>query len=272
MQVILGALESEKGNLLLKGEASGIYEDKRYYFSWEIVPETGEANVTPHTRKIYEKEADMEVFDACDRAFDRIEQMDWSVLVPCELNYYMSRRDDWEWRRMDVNGDGLPELIDVYGDSEGPVFPIEHIFAYTGGVAKTVELVEVDLNDYTEYLYLGGNGNLIYDCCNFGILDCGQYGQYQFDENWDRELLQRLEIYYFSKEGYDEEEIERLKEGYPDTYGKRGGGYYYFQSRPGADGELVKKELTKNAFTKAYLEMTGFDFWTMNRADFPHDD
>lgn len=271
MQVVLGALESEQGNFLLKGEASGICEEtgQRYYTSWEIAPETGEEKNTPHTRKIYDEEADKEVFDACDRAFDRIEQMDWSVLVPGELNYFAGV---WDLCRMDVNGDGLPELISVEGDREGPVFPIAHIYAYTGGMTKTVELVDVDLNDYTEYLYLGGNGNLIYDYSNFGVIDHGQYEQYQFDENWDRELLQRLEVYYFWKEGYDEEETERLKEGYPDTYGKRGGGYYYFQSRPGADGELVKKELTKNAFMKAYLEMTGFDFRTINGVDFPHDD
>ncbi|MCI8775436.1 MAG: hypothetical protein HFI50_16250 [Lachnospiraceae bacterium] len=46
---------------------------------------------------------------------------------------------------------------------------------------------------------------------------------------------------------------------------------YYYQSGPGVDGELVRKELTKNAFMKAYLEMTGFDFLEIN-GDFPDDE
>lgn len=276
MHLRITSLEYQEGDVILGGEACGIYSGtgEKYCIDWEWNDTTKEENTVPHIFKVYDEEKDAEVFRACQEAFDLFEQGDWSVVVPqADVYYSKGNIKESAYRRMDVNGDGLPELICVRMDKEGRVFPIEYIYAYTGGMTKTVELVYDDLNDYTEYLFPGSGNNLIYDYSDHGQMDYGSYTRYQFDENWRKQPLDRLEIYYFyDADYYDEEEVARYKEYFPETYGSRGGGYYFFKGSPifekGSDDSLlnswVREEITEAEFLELYYEMTGFDFFEEN--------
>lgn len=196
------------------------------------------------------------------------------MVTPIEGMEYMweMNGDDCQWRRADVNGGGLQELINLHSQNDGRIFmPIDRIFAYKEG---RVEMVFSDLNDYTEYLFLGRNGNLIYDYTSFGQVEYGSYSQYRFDVKWDKKLLDKLEIYYFfDEEAYDEEEIDFYKEQYPDTYGRMGSGVYCFRSRMKTEEELkafkedegqVLEAITEKEFMDAYRQMTGVDFLEAN--------
>lgn len=280
------SLEYEQGDVILGGKASGIYLDtgERYHIDWELndTNDTAcEENIVPHIFKVYDEEKDAEVFQACQEAFDLIEQGDWSVIVErANMNWPgMYWREGYNetarYQRADVNGDGLPELIIGQTHYDLQRIPIDYIYTYTGGMAKTVELVYTDLNDYTEFLFLGNGENLIYDYSDHGEDHYGCYTRYQFDANWQRQALDKIVIYgFYDTDYYDEEADTWYKEHYPDTYGSRGGGYYFFKGIPivneesGVVSDWSLEEIPEGEFVEIYYEMTGFDFFEETGFDY----
>lgn len=275
------SLRYEQGDVILGGEASGIYSvtGEKYYIDWELNDTDNNENAVPHVLKGYDEEKDAEVFRACQEAFDLIEQGDWSVIVEYSDMDWPGEywRDGFNkvahYQRMDVNGDGLPELLIGQVNSYIHRVPIDYIYTYAGGMTKTVELVYTDLNDYTEYLFHGSEGNLIYDYSDHGQIQYGAYTRYIFDENWKKQPLDKIVIYgFYDTDYYDEEENARYKEHYPDTYGSRGGGYYFFKGSPiineesgsGVVNDWSLEAITEEEFIDIYYEMTGFDFFGEN--------
>ena len=205
----------------------------------------------------------------------------------CEAVFdWLERRDEgaeaeklWEGRRIDMNDDGMPDLIQEMDPNGLGISSISRIYAYADG---TVREVFSDLNDMSEYYFIGADEKLIYDYTDFGEMDYGSYSVFQFDVNWDRERVDQIEIYYFYDHIKDyEEEHEWFSEAYPDTYGARGSGYYYFHSRPKTAEELgdsvtdgqkdsawVREEISRREFVSRYKVMTGWDFFAVN-TDFP---
>lgn len=276
LRLRITSLECEQGEVVLGGNASGIYAatGERYHVDWELNDTTHEDNVVPHIFKVYNEEKDAEVFKACQEAFDLIEQGDCSAVVEHTDMYWSGRYNrgiNTSYQHADVNGDGLPELIIGKTLNDLQRIPIDYIFAYTGGMAKTVELVYTDLNDYTEWLFLGNDGNLIYDYSDHGEMHYGGYTRYQFDENWQEQALDKIVIYgFYDSDYYDEEQNAGYQEYYPDTYGSRGGGYYFFKGTPIVDVESdvvsdwSMEEISEEEFVEIYYEMTGLDFFEEN--------
>lgn len=231
---------------------------------------------SPRVYRVYDEERDTGVFKACQEAFDSFEHGDFSVVKSHEGMHFCGEfQENHSYRRMDVNGDGLPELIVCLIDGERCIHPVEYIYAYTGGMSKTLELVYDDRNDYTEFLFPGTGENLIYDYRDHGIIDYGSFTRYTFDGNWKRQPIGGIAIYgfedvdYYAKE--DETLLKALKEDYPDTFGSRGGGSYYFITRPIFDEESgitiingIEEEITEKEFLEIYREMTGLDFFEEN--------
>lgn len=276
LRLQITSLEYEQGEVVLGGNASGVYvaTGERYHIDWELNDTTHEDNVVPHIFKVYDEEKDAEVFKACQEAFDLIEQGDCSAVVEHTDMYWSGRYNrgiNTSYQHADVNGDGLPELIIGKTLNDLQRVPIDYIFAYTGGMVKTVEQVYTDLNDYTEFLFLGNGENLIYDYSDHGEMQYGGYTRYQFDENWQRQALDKIVIYGFNDtDYYDEEANARYKEHYPDTYGSRGGGYYFFKGTPivneesGVVSDWSLEEIPEGEFVEIYYEMTGLDFFEEN--------
>lgn len=223
---------------------------------------------------------DKEIFEACDKAFTEKDAGNWLELS--DLNNWRELLD-WEnrqgykreylWMRVDINGDNLPELIGVEAYGEQTVLPIEAVYTYVGAVMKPLNRLYRDRNDYSEYIYFGTTGNLIYEHCDSGRLTEGRFDWYQFDDCWDREQILQLEFDYFCEETdySDKEEIRFLKEEYPDTYGRRGAGCYYYKISPKTSEERnsidetkpVREEITLEEFLSEYKQITGFDFFEM---------
>lgn len=263
---------------ILYGEVSGIERatGQRYYADWEIDLSNNAQKVTPCLLKQYDSDKDREIFAESNRIFDKIEQGDWSDVKPIDgMEYlfpidgmeYLGGDSDGNWFRMDVNGDGLPELLKgyaAYACEEKLV--ITYIFTYR---EQTAELIHVDVNDAMEFLFTTGNGNLVYE---WGVSGgpCTHIARLcRFDVKWNKEYLDTLVRYRFP-EG-DGTDPDSYAQDYPDTFGVGGYGTYYLRERKKTKEELANNEdgkytvreyMTEKQFLNAYEQMTGgLDFY-----------
>ncbi|MDE7340881.1 MAG: hypothetical protein K2N80_10075 [Lachnospiraceae bacterium] len=263
---------------ILKGEIGGIEKmtGQRYYADWKVDMADGALSVALCVPKQYDSVKDKETFADCDRIFDQIEQGDWSDVKSIEEQYLWGL-DAEEWLRMDVNGDGMPELVGGWVIEELPDYvdsrkiEISVIFAYQDGMA---EMVYLDVNDGMEFLFITADGELVYEWGVSGGPTTNVFRRCTFDLKWNREYLDTLVRYRFP-EILDEdesfaEEREYYREHYPDTYGAGGSGVYCLRDRPKTEDELkhnddgqytVRESLTEEEFLKLYEEWTGWDFY-----------
>lgn len=263
---------------ILKGEIGGIEKatGQRYYADWEVDMADGALSAVLCVPKQYGPVKDQETFADCDRIFDRIEQGDWSGVKSIEEQYLWGM-DAEEWLRMDVNGDGMPELVGGWTIEELPDYEdsrkveISVIFAYQDGMA---EMVYADVNDGMEFLFITADGELVYEWGVSGGPATSVFRRCTFDLKWNREYLDTLVRYRFPEELEEEEtfegEREYYREYYPDTYGVGGSGVYYLRERPKTEEELkhnddgkytVREYLTEEEFLKMYEDWTGWDFY-----------
>lgn len=214
-----------------------------------------------------------------DEVYDLVERGDLSVVTASERNIsYLKDLHEGHhyeilWKRADITGDEVPELLcqEVFDRKRQP---IKFIFTYYQGKA---ELIFVDLNDYTEYYFLGDSGNLVYDYTDYGIVNYGSYERVLFSDEKDADIEdyhiiigQERIIAQFFDDWYDEEDIAYYKERYPDTYGTYGPGIYCYRETPTTQTDIrkqewVREQITKEEFLDAYKDMTGFDFLEENR-------
>lgn len=276
-----GLLETGAGRNgagVLKGEIGGIEKatGQRYYADWEIDMADGASSVALCVLKQYDPVKDREIFADCDRVFDQIEQGDWSDVWPIEEQYLWGI-DAEEWLRMDVNGDGMPELVggwvieDLPDYADSRKIEVSVIFAYRDGMA---EMVYADVNDGMEFLFITAGGDLVYEWGVSGGPATNVFRRCTFDLKWNREYSDTLVRYRFP-EILDEDESfagerEYYREYYPDTYGVGGSGVYCLRERPKTVEELkhnddgqytVREYLTEEAFLKLYEDWTGWDFY-----------
>lgn len=150
LQFRFADFEAGENGFILKGEVQGIYAitGEKYYIDWEWNEVTQKEKITSYTLKTWDAQKDKDAFKKCSEVFDRIEQGDWSLVTPLKGMEYMweINSTDGNWRRVDVNNDGMPELISQCGNGEWTdnKRPIDLIFAWND---DHVELVYIDLND-----------------------------------------------------------------------------------------------------------------------------
>lgn len=210
--------------------------------------------------------------DSYAEAYDMIEQGDWSVVVPFDGMEELKKH--YLWRRVDLNSDGMRELIcmEDYGPYyHGEEHQIEYIFTYWNG---RVELV-LDLDEYEEQnhagLFLGENGNLIRVYGDSAPVREIHFSKCHFDRDWNFDWEDEISAYFFYEDDYyDDVEKEVYQKNFPDTYGAYGGGLYccyeYRQEEENPpvakslEMETVRENITAEGFLDLYKEMTGRDF------------
>jgi len=258
---------------VIRGEAFGIERasGKRRYVDWEIDTKSGRIESEACVLKRYDPVKDQEAFTECGEIFDRIEQGDWSdVKAPEEYSYLWEMQEE-EWSRLDVNGDGMPELLGGWVIEELPDYDsrkimISLIFAWQDGMA---ELVYVDVNDGMEFLFITAEGELVYEWGVSGGPGTNIFRRCQFDLKWEKEYLDTLVRYRFTEDD-EERATESFREFYADTFGTGGVGVYYLRERPKTQEELarngdgkytVREYLTEEQFLRMYEDLTGWDFY-----------
>lgn len=207
-----------------------------------------------------------------DEVFCQIEQGDYSSLEDeeeksqLENTYGISTEYEGKWCRADVNGDGMEELIlQSEVQFRGSIRPIDYILTYVSG--KT-EIVYSDLNDSTEFLFLGKDDSLIYYNQFYGVYAWNGYTECRFDAKWNLEKISGLEIYGISDfECYDEEELAWIKEHLPENATQEG--CYFYKDRLKTPEELqaddngefwTKETLSQAQFLEEYEAITGRNF------------
>lgn len=256
LSVAFTAFEQKNGKDILKGEASGIngLTGKKQYVDFEWDEASGRGEVFPCVLRIYNPLKDKEEFEKCGEAYDRIEKGDLSM-VTSESSAFEIDADD-NWRRADINRDGMPELIlqNGNGDRTEHKKPISLVLAWQD---DRVEAVYTDTTNAMEFLYLSDNGLLMCENTVLGNPQDSEFIKYYFDEKWNPVLEESLRLLYFQdEEAYSEEDLYSLRRAYPDTFGTYGGGLYYVHYSSESEENL----LTCREFLDSYEKMTGQDF------------
>lgn len=169
-----------------------------------------------------------------------------------EQESYERHRDVYEWRQLDLNGDGIEDLIlqeakTVTADSGEK--RIIGIFACEKDEAGCILW---DVNDSSEYYFCGATGELMYSASSYGgVVSLEPYIHYYFDEEWNEIEDYSLVVYRIdSKE--DEKYAEELKRENPDM--AEDGVYCRKYTEEGME------ILTREELESIYEQETGYEF------------
>lgn len=165
-----------------------------------------------------------------------------------------------EWRQIDLNGDGIEDLILQEKDTvteESSNKRITGIFACREDGASCVLW---DVNDSTEYSFCGQSGELMYYYDSWGTeISVEIYEHYEFDKEWNHITDYRLQGYCIDSsvgDGF----LEEWKEEHPDMAED---GYYYRKYTGAYAGEAERGEvLTFEEFKAIYEAEMGMEFYS----------
>lgn len=209
-----------------------------------------------HFFKVFYREKIMTSFEKGDFSSlnnNLITQKDISDIYQIKSEY-----EGAEFVRCDINGDDIDELIlrekTLFRNA---VQRIIGVFAYQG---HKMDCVYWDINDSTEYSFLGENGNVIYYMQHYGTYLYEEYNDVEFDSNWVQKISLRLEIWNV----YDLEEVrDNWVELHPDMnvegiYCKK-----IILSQSKAEEEVVQP-LSVEQFLTEFFELAGFNYASMD--------
>lgn len=156
---------------------------------------------------------------------------------------YKNISQNTEWLRVDLNGDSIRDLIWLEYAENIP--RIVGIF----DMNDKGKCVYWDIMDYTEFFFIADNKQLVRYSQYFGFYDYVSYEQYNYNKNWDKNILEgayaynlyEVEIPYW----LDEHNHDDMKEV----------GIYFKGFRNG-----IEMSIEKNDFQILYEKITGNDY------------
>lgn len=175
---------------------------------------------------------------------------DWEAME--RVYHIMAKNGTAEWRQIDLNGDGTDDLIlQEAWDNWGDIKSIAGIFDCKEGQEKCVFW---DVNDYSEFMFCGGTGELMYYASYYGgVLSMEPYTHYYYDTEWNR--IEDYTIIAYRIEASENEPIgEDWVAMHPDM--AENGDYYRKYVGDDETGEI----LTFSEFVSIYETETGFAF------------
>lgn len=175
-----------------------------------------------------------------------------------DIYQIMNMNNEAKFVRCDINGDDIDELILREERSfRNGVQRIIGIFVYQD---YKMCCVYWDINDSTEYCFLGENGNVVYYTQHYGTYLYEEYSSVEFDSNWAQHVLIRLEIWNV----YDLGEVrDDWTELHPDmsVEGIHCKKIILSQSK---EEEVLVQPLSVEQFLTEFYKLTGFDFASMD--------
>lgn len=160
----------------------------------------------------------------------------------------------FEWCQIDLNGDGIEDLILQEKDTVGENINrhiIRGIFACQKDEASCILWDDVD---NTEYFFCGLTGELMYSASSYGgVVSEEPYSHYYFDEEWNKIADYTLVVYCIDA-AMNEEYAEKWKQEHPDM--AEDGIYYRKYTEEGVE-VLTRKELEN-----IYEMDTGYEFYS----------
>ena len=162
-----------------------------------------------------------------------------------------------EFRRYDLNGDGVDELIwqEKDGYYNGNMKPIIGIFVQESGKTKCVLW---DTEDASEYYFLSPAGNMVYYYLDYGITGHDIYRYHIFDKEWYPEYQYELDICWVNETTLDSDPEWKTKN--PDM--QKVGVYYskYTETGKEISKDRKKEVLTEQQFRAKFKKLMGVDF------------
>lgn len=173
--------------------------------------------------------------------FSWLEDVDWESKERAYLN--MEESGKVEWRRIDLNKDGIEDLIlqekDTVGDSDQ-----KRIYGIIACEKDGARCVKWNENDMTEYSFCGSTGELMYTAPYYGGVVSGEpYRHYYYDEEWNEITDYKLVVYKIDSL-MDEEYAEKWKKEHPDMAED---GLYY-RKYVGDEEEILTLEELKQIY------------------------
>ena len=162
-----------------------------------------------------------------------------------------------EWRQIDLNGDGIDDLI-LQMVEPVPDTSEQRIIAIFACYEDRAECIMIDLNDFTEYSFCGITGELMYTAPNYsGVISTEYYRHYHYDSDWNE--ITEYTLYAYRVDGTDTEPVSTWWEKrHPDMV--ENGCYYRRYDEDGNNSQHV--ELTFDEFKEIYETDTGFEFYS----------
>lgn len=194
---------------------------------------------------------------------ERLQYGDFSCLVESDvienervIGRYQRFYDDMSDRTRkcisyDLNGDGIEDLIWQEEFTNSDIGAVMAIFACTEDSARCVFWDEAD---YSHRFFFSSSENLILHSWSNDFYACTYYGYYEYDENWNRELVYGLKGYHITD--FSEWSNEAWFQKHPEM-GEVGS--YFFRVTE-ADGVEHEELLEQDEFLALYEELTGFPF------------
>lgn len=171
--------------------------------------------------------------------------------------WYSRRKEELEWQHLDLNGDGIEDLI-LQEKSEVGEMGHHEIVAIFACDKDSASCVLLDMNDMTAYYFCGPAGELMYSASSYvPLVSCEPYTHCYYDKEWNLIKDYKLIIYYVYDVGEDSEypeQAEKWRENHPDM-AEHG---VYFQKVTDAGEEA----LTQEEFTEIYETVTGLKLYS----------
>lgn len=171
--------------------------------------------------------------------------------------------ENMEWRLVDLNGDGIDDLI--LQDIQIELRPIVAIFALKEDSASC-ELW--DLNDSTAFSFCGPSGELMYTAPYSGTEIAGEpYWHYYYDSEWNKieDFALMRTVVDSSMAGSREEFLQQYQESIeanPDI--AEDGDYYYRYEIDKESGEWKEREsLSYEQFNEIFEDVMGMDYFNL---------
>lgn len=183
--------------------------------------------------------------------FSCLTNEDWESEQKVYRNLEDSRQGI-EWRQLDLNGDGIEDLILQEAETVSSDSEIKRIIGIFDCKRNEAKCVLWDVNDCTEYYFCGVTGELMYSAWSYGfVVSTEPYSHYYFDEEWNEIEDYTLVVYCIDSE-MDEEYAEIWKQENPDMAED---GIYYRKYTD--EGEEI---LTREELESIYEMETGYEF------------
>lgn len=161
--------------------------------------------------------------------------------------------DRTEWVRYDIDRDGVDELIWQEKEPAGGS-GFKRIMAIYSHHNEEVKCFLWDINDCSEYFFLGESGKLVYYMFEYGVTDSQDYAYCVIDMENGIRYDYWLSIYnvYDTSELYDS-----WGEKHPDMMEV---GMYYRKRIPGPNQSEEQQYLTREQFLTEFYELTGVEY------------
>lgn len=222
-----------------------INSDGLYYFS--AVDEAG--------RYFYTNPKDSIQETIMSGDFSCLEDEDWEI-----MQEIYEGNDSLEWRQLDLNGDGIDDLILQEKDTVDENSNQHRILGIFACGEDRARCVLWDTVDTGEFSVCGLTGELMYYYNSFGsMVDMEEYSHYYYDKEWNKVIDYQLIIWYVdSPEGYDYP--AEWFEAHPDMQEE---GIYYRKYEGGYAGNEGKGEvLTLEELKEIYETEMGMEIFS----------